>query len=75
MPVQYSGIIPEHRAVRTSCGVFDISHMGQVTVSGGGAADWLETMLTNTVSKLAIGSGQYTLMLNRGGGVIDDLIL
>lgn len=75
MPIQYAGIIPEHRAVRESCGVFDISHMGQIWISGDGAADWLNGLLTNDVSRLGLGEGQYTLMLNPAGGVIDDLIL
>ncbi len=75
MPVQYTGIMDEHRAVRTTLGVFDISHMGQFFASGKGAAAWLNTMLTNNVERLAIGHGQYTLMLNEQGGVIDDLII
>lgn len=75
MPVQYSGIIDEHRAVRTAAGLFDISHMGEVTVSGPGALAWLEHLLTNRVGKLAVGRGQYTLMLDERGGVIDDLII
>ena len=75
MPVQYTGIMDEHRAVRTALGVFDISHMGQFFVRGRGAAAWLNTMLTNNVDRLAIGQGQYTLMLNEQGGVIDDLII
>lgn len=75
MPVQYSGIMDEHRAVRSSAGMFDISHMGEVTVSGPGALAWLESLLTNRVAKLAVGRGQYTLMLDQQGGVIDDLII
>jgi aminomethyltransferase len=75
MPVQYSGIIDEHRAVRSSSGMFDISHMGEVTVSGPGALSWLEALLTNRVGKLDLTRGQYSLMLDEGGGVIDDLIL
>ena len=75
MPVQYGGIKEEHEAVRNAVGIFDVSHMGEVFVSGPGAAAWLETMFTNRVSKLALGRGQYTLMLNEAGGVIDDLIL
>ena len=74
MPVQYSGIVDEHKAVRSAVGVFDISHMGQFIVSGSGAEAFLNRALTNDVSKLAIGQGQYTLMLNEAGGVIDDLI-
>jgi len=75
MPVQYSGIMDEHRAVRSASGMFDISHMGEVTVSGPGALAWLESLLTNRVGKLAVTRGQYTLMLNEKGGVIDDLII
>jgi aminomethyltransferase len=75
MPVQYTGILDEHRAVRSATGIFDISHMGEVLVSGSGAEGWLEGLLTNRVGKLAVGRGQYTLMLNDAGGVIDDLIL
>lgn len=75
LPVQYSSIKEEHEAVRKAVGIFDVSHMGEVFVSGPGAATWLEKMFTNRVSKLAIGRGQYTLMLNEQGGVIDDLIL
>jgi aminomethyltransferase len=75
MPVQYTGIMDEHQAVRTALGVFDISHMGQFFVEGKGAAAWLNRMLTNNVERLAIGQGQYTLMLNERGGVIDDLII
>lgn len=75
MPVQYSGIMDEHRAVRSAVGMFDISHMGEVTVSGAGALAWLEGLLTNRVSKLTISRGQYTLMLDEKGGVIDDLII
>jgi aminomethyltransferase len=75
MPVQYTGIKEEHEAVRIAAGIFDVSHMGEIFVSGEGAAAWLETMLTNRVGKLAVRRGQYTLMLNEEGGVIDDLIL
>ena len=74
MPVQYTSIIDEHTAVRTACGIFDISHMGQFIVSGPTAAAWLNGLLTNDIAKLGIGQGQYTLMLNENGGVIDDLI-
>ena len=75
MPVQYSGIMEEHHAVRTSCGVFDISHMGQFLLRGEGAAAWLGGQLTNNPARLTNGQGQYTLMLNESGGVIDDLII
>ena len=75
MPVQYSGIVDEHRAVRQNLGVFDISHMGQFIVSGKRAAPWLNTMLTNNLERLQPGQGQYTFLLNENGGIIDDLIV
>jgi aminomethyltransferase len=73
MPVQYTSIMDEHAAVRNAAGIFDISHMGEVTVSGAAAADFLNYVLTNDIRKLAPGQGQYTLMCNERGGVIDDL--
>ena len=73
MPVQYTGIVEEHLAVRNAAGIFDISHMGEVTVSGAGAADFLNHVLTNDLHKLAPGLGQYSLMCNERGGAIDDL--
>jgi aminomethyltransferase len=75
MPVQYTGIVDEHQVVRNAVGMFDISHMGQFLVSANAACDWLNTMLTNNVSKLEVGHGQYTFLLNDDGGVIDDLIV
>ena len=75
MPVQYSSIVEEHQAVRNNVGVFDISHMGQFIVDGAGGRDWLNRMLTNNVDKLEVGMGQYTLLLNDRGGIIDDLIV
>jgi aminomethyltransferase len=74
MPVQYTSIVEEHQAVRKNVGMFDISHMGQLIVDGAGARAWLNKMLTNNVDKLDVGSGQYTFLLNEGGGIIDDLI-
>jgi len=73
MPVQYTSIMDEHQAVRTAAGIFDISHMGEVTVSGGGSVEFLNRVLTNDIRKLTPGQGQYTLMCNERGGVIDDL--
>ena len=73
MPVQYSGIVDEHNAVRNAAGIFDISHMGEVTVSGAAAEDFLNGVLTNDIRKLTPGLGQYTLLCNERGGVIDDL--
>jgi len=73
MPVQYTSIVEEHLAVRNAAGIFDISHMGEVTASGAGAAEFLNGVLTNDIRKLAPGEGQYTLMTNERGGVVDDL--
>ncbi|MGB7768333.1 MAG: glycine cleavage system aminomethyltransferase GcvT [Verrucomicrobiia bacterium] len=73
MPVQYTSIVEEHLAVRNAAGIFDISHMGEVTVSGAGAAEFLNHVLTNDLRKHVSGQGQYTLMCNERGGVIDDL--
>jgi aminomethyltransferase len=73
MPVQYTSITDEHLAVRKAAGLFDISHMGEVLISGGAAEAFLNQTLTNDVRKLAPGQGQYTLMCNERGGVIDDL--
>ena len=85
MPVQYTSIVEEHRAVRNNLGIFDISHMGQLIVAAtpssqnvggeGAAATWLNTILTNDVEKLDIGMGQYTFLLNNRAGIIDDLIV
>jgi aminomethyltransferase len=75
MPVQYTSIVEEHHAVRRNIGIFDISHMGQLIVSGSEAREWLNTMLTNNLGKLEVGRGQYTFLLNGRGGIIDDLIV
>src|SRR6059058_4488372 len=75
MPVQYEGVIPEHRAVRTDAGVFDVSHMGELEVEGPTARDLLQSMLSNDVDKLGRGDAQYTLLTNEPGGIIDDLIV
>src|SRR5437763_4190107 len=75
MPVHYTSIVEEHQAVRNNVGIFDISHMGQLIAEGSGAQAWLNTMLTNNVDKLDVGTGQYTFLLNERGGIIDDLIV
>ena len=75
LPVQYTSILDEHAAVRQHCGAFDISHMGQLVIAGADAESWLNKMLTNNVAVLAPGGGQYSLLLNDNGGVIDDLII
>jgi glycine cleavage system T protein (aminomethyltransferase) len=75
MPVQYEGVIPEHKAVRTDAGVFDVSHMGELEVEGPTARDLLQSMLSNDVDRLQPGDAQYTLLTNEQGGIIDDLIV
>jgi aminomethyltransferase len=85
MPIEYSsyqditgekgGVLAEHLAVRTTVGLFDVSHLGKIEVSGAGAMDFLNTQLTNDLSKLVDGQAQYNLLCNEAGGVIDDLIV
>jgi aminomethyltransferase len=75
MPVQYSGVIPEHRAVRTDAGVFDVSHMGEIEVEGPRAAELLQSALSNDPDRIRPGEAQYTLLTNEEGGIVDDLIV
>jgi glycine cleavage system T protein (aminomethyltransferase) len=75
MPVQYAGVIEEHRAVRTDAGVFDVSHMGEIELEGPTAPDLLQRMLSNDLSRLEPGDAQYTLLTNEDGGIVDDLIV
>ena len=75
MPVQYTaGVINEHNAVRTACGIFDVSHMGEITVEGPDAVANLNYLLTNDFSGMADGQARYSPMCNDDGGVVDDLI-
>src|SRR5919199_5401514 len=74
MPVQYDGVIAEHRAVRTDCGVFDVSHMGELEVEGPRAHEFLQGVLSNDLDRLEPGKAQYTLITNERGGIVDDLI-
>jgi aminomethyltransferase len=74
MPVQYEGVIQEHRAVRTDTGVFDVSHMGQIDVEGPQALELLQSLLSNDLGRLGDGDAQYTLLTNERGGIVDDLI-
>jgi aminomethyltransferase len=73
MPVSYEGVRREHVAVRTSCGVFDVSHMGEIETSGPGALDLLQRLLSNDVSKLEVGGAQYSVLCLEDGGILDDL--
>lgn len=75
MPVSYAGTIAEVAAVRSSAGLFDVSHMGEVSVAGEGAFDFVQHVTTNDVSKLSPGKAQYSLLLNEDGGVVDDIIV
>ena len=74
MPVQYEGVIQEHRAVRTDAGVFDVSHMGELEVEGPRAAELLQSLLSNDLERIEPGEAQYTLLTNERGGIVDDLI-
>src|ERR1700693_431498 len=75
MPVQYEGVIQEHRAVRTDAGVFDVSHMGEFEVEGPQARALLQSLLSNDLDRLEPAQAQYTLLTNETGGIVDDLIL
>jgi aminomethyltransferase len=74
MPVQYTSIVDEHKAVRTSAGVFDVSHMGQLSLAGAGAREYLQARLSNDLARIGDGQAQYTLLTNERGGITDDLI-
>ncbi|HXJ35804.1 MAG TPA: glycine cleavage system aminomethyltransferase GcvT [Candidatus Eisenbacteria bacterium] len=75
MPVSYRGATEEHRAVRERCGVFDVSHMGEVELRGAGAIAFCDRLTVNAVARLGDGDGQYTVLCDDGGHVIDDLIV
>ncbi|MEI8102581.1 MAG: glycine cleavage system aminomethyltransferase GcvT [Chlorobium sp.] len=75
MPVQYAGILAEHKAVRSAAGLFDVSHMGNFYVKGALAKDFLQSMTTNDLNKARDGQAQYNLMLYPSGGIVDDLII
>ncbi len=75
MPVQYTGILEEHRATRTAAGLFDVSHMGEALVSGPQAVDFLNRVATNRMDDLVVGRARYTLLCQPDGGVVDDIIV
>lgn len=75
MPIEYAGVLVEHQAVRSAAGIFDVSHMGKVRIHGQGAAEFLNTVLTNDLNRIDDGQAQYTMLCNEYGGVIDDLIV
>lgn len=75
MPLQYTGVVNEHTAVREQVGLFDVSHLGKLTVAGAGAREFVDACLTNALEKIEPGQAQYTLCCNESGGVVDDLIV
>ena len=75
MPVQYTGIVDEHKTVRTNAGLFDVSHMGEFELKGSGARDLVQYLTANDVDRIGVGRGQYSLFLNENGGAIDDIIV
>ena len=75
MPIEYEGVVAEHTAVRTSVGLFDVSHMGKVRVHGPGALEFLNGVLANDLGRIGDGQAQYSMLCNIDGGVIDDLIV
>src|SRR5256712_6658132 len=74
MPLSYRGIAEEHQAVRRHCGLFDVSHMGEIEVGGPSAVAVCQELTVNDVARLRIGDAQYTLLCNESGGVLDDLV-
>jgi aminomethyltransferase len=74
MPVSYAGTVAEHTATRNAVGLFDVSHLGKALVKGPGAAEFVNSALTNDLNRIQPGKAQYTLCCNESGGVIDDLI-
>ena len=75
MPVQYEGVIAEHLAVRNNVGVFDVSHMGEIFISGEEAKDFLQFITSNDVKKLLPGKVQYSCLPNNDGGIVDDILV
>ncbi|OQY30282.1 MAG: glycine cleavage system protein T [Candidatus Cloacimonetes bacterium 4572_55] len=75
MPIQYTGIIEEHRRVRSTIGLFDVSHMGEIRIEGDDAIDFVQRLTVNDVSKLAVGQVQYSCMCYPNGGIVDDLLV
>ncbi|MDE7407005.1 MAG: glycine cleavage system aminomethyltransferase GcvT, partial [Muribaculaceae bacterium] len=75
MPIQYRGIVEEHTAVRTACGVFDVSHMGEVDVTGPDAEKWVNHIFTNDIANAPVGKIFYGMMLYPNGGTVDDLLV
>ena len=75
MPIQYSGVIDEYQTVRQKAGLFDVSHMGRLMVSGAGGLEFLQSVTTNDVGRLAVGQAQYSMVCNDQGGIKDDIFV
>ncbi|HPP32286.1 MAG TPA: glycine cleavage system aminomethyltransferase GcvT [Soehngenia sp.] len=75
MPVEYEGLVAEHEAVRNDCGLFDVSHMGEITIKGKDATRFVDYLMTNDISTMTDNQVIYTLMCNDNGGVVDDLLV
>ena len=75
MPLQYSGIIEEHKHVRTKVGLFDVSHMGEFIIKGENAKRFLQKVTTNDIESLKVGKAQYTAICNEDGGILDDFVI
>src|SRR5689334_9413033 len=75
MPIQYSGVVDEYQTVRSAAGLFDVSHMGRIQVTGPGSTSFLQRVTTNDVVKLAVGQAQYSMVCNEQGGIKDDIFV
>jgi aminomethyltransferase len=75
MPIEYTGVVAEHAAVRNAVGLFDVSHMGKVAVHGPGSVGFLNSVLANDLDRIGAGQAQYSMLCNENGGVVDDLIV
>src|SRR5687767_11051651 len=75
MPIEYAGVLAEHRAVRDTVGMFDLTHLGKIDVEGSGALAWLQEVVTNDLSPVDVGGAQYNMVLTEEGGIVDDLIV
>ena len=77
MPIEYhrGGVLNEHAAVREAVGLFDVSHLGKLTVTGSGAVDFLNSQFTNDLMRIGTDKAQYSMLCNDAGGVVDDLIV
>src|SRR5437016_9470080 len=75
MPIEYAGTLSEHRAVRERVGIFDLMHLGKVTMDGPAALEVLQRAVTNDVAKVDVGEAQYNMVLNERRGIVDDILV